>query len=99
MELINKKDVLKCFRTTLLLPSDVDVQPIMLWYDQIIGNIKSLPIIESRPKGSFEYLGETKRSTYGDMYQCSNCHFVTISIGNYSMDYCPSCGADMRGEE
>lgn len=90
MELINKKDVLKCFCTTLLLPSGVDVQPIMLWYDQIIGNIKSLPTIESRPKGKWVD------------NQCSNCREFALQWGDESMaesDFCPHCGADMRGEE
>lgn len=52
-----------------------------------------------RPKGNFEYLGETKRSTYVDMHKCSNCNYVALDIGNDYLNYCPNCGADMRGEE
>lgn len=85
MELISKEDVLKCFRTTLLLPSDVDIQPIMLWYEQILGNIKSLPIIESRPKASWSI-------TINQDYRCSNCELITSS---YKANFCPHCGSEM----
>ena len=70
----------------------------MLTNGEVINALYHVPTIESRPKGNFEYLGETKRSTYADMYKCSNCYYVTLSIGN-ELNYCPYCGADMRGEE
>lgn len=36
--------------------------------------------------------------SFTDAYaECSQCHKVTFN--GWSMNYCPNCGADMRGKE
>lgn len=62
------------------------------------GMLNECKVYESRPKGEFEYLGESKRATYVDMYKCSNCDFVSLSLGDDFLNYCPHCGAMMREE-
>lgn len=33
-------------------------------------------------------------------FKCSKCNkYLEISCGNMEMNFCPNCGADMRGEE
>ena len=73
-------------------------------YDRDRLTIKTLPAVQpEREKGKWVY-GEDE---YGvDGYRCDKCGFFVLwdyghnfinYIGNYN--FCPSCGADMRGEE
>ena len=39
---------------------------------------------------------EQKGNTEEWRYKCSKCDFA---FGRYGWRFCPSCGADMRGEE
>ena len=63
----------------------------------VLDIIDDLPTIGPVKHGRWkrEVLGST--SGYGTtvMYQCSECERMAISGYNY----CPNCGADMRGEE
>lgn len=59
--------------------------------------IRELPSVEAKPvvKGEWKYdwLGK---------YICSNCYEkVTVKevMGEPAWDWCPACGADMRGEK
>ena len=52
---------------------------------QIIDNLPC----EDRPKG--EWL-----ETFYD-YECSNCHIIRAKGRTGKYDFCPGCGADMRG--
>ena len=67
-------------------------------YDYIIGTINDAPTIETeRKKGKWikEYWnGEHTR-------KCSACNItqtVTTYRGKVNFNYCPYCGADMRGK-
>lgn len=44
-----------------------------------------------------ERVSSTGRGSYG-VYQCSICGAMFPDIG-YGYNYCPNCGASMRGEE
>ena len=46
-------------------------------------------IMCKRPKGKW---------IKGDMFECDLCHHKMI-VGDGAYNYCPHCGADMRGEE
>lgn len=60
-------------------------------FGRIEDAIKALPV-ESRPKGKWE------ASTNGTDYRvCSNCLYERHAGTKYN--YCPICGADMRGEK
>ena len=54
-----------------------------------------------RPQG--EWI--EKHCDYGVYYRCSNCHKMPPNYecdykeGAIKTNYCPNCGADMRGEE
>ena len=67
------------------------------YYERVIAQIN--PVIEARPQGEWR----EKYCDYGVYYRCSNCHKMPP---NYECDYkegaiktnfCPHCGADMRG--
>lgn len=56
--------------------------------------IDEQPTIEEHKKG--KWLRTDKHDIYYQPgYECSVCGVLTICHGNY----CPNCGADMRGEE
>lgn len=63
---------------------------------QVIGDIKSMPSAEpERPKGKWE--------THPGMNEtCSECgHYFPVSEFDrrpFVINFCPYCGADMRGE-
>lgn len=85
-KLINEEDVIElireCYYSFSLLESMGDIEG-------VISDIESLPAIELK-KGKW-----IKDNLVG--WKCSNCgeHIVLdIKYGNY----CPNCGADMRGE-
>lgn len=57
----------------------------------LIGEINNAPTVEKRPPGKWIYV-----CCYGDEFpQCSICG----EINDVKTNFCPDCGADMRGEE
>ena len=59
----------------------------------MINAIDAMPTIEDRKKGEW-----IKPKEHDHLLQCSECEYeVTIDMA-YEYNYCPLCGADMRGE-
>ena len=57
-----------------------------------IDQIPTADVRENR-HGAWKYYGE---DFYGDYeYKCTACE----NTANYETDFCPNCGADMRGEK
>lgn len=68
-----------------------------------VGIIEALPSVQPRKKGRWIY-GESEEGNDG--YFCSQCgNFVPWIYKEFDIDFikefkfCPSCGADMRGDE
>lgn len=61
-------------------------------WNSAIEIIKNAPTIEARPvvRGEWEYMGYL-------VAKCSACSKVLHGMGGGN--FCPNCGADMRGEE
>ena len=61
--------------------------------DNIVERIKSGEIVlqDERPKG--EWIYTDNRWGLGD-WECDNCH----KYSNKDTNFCPNCGADMRGD-
>lgn len=60
-------------------------------------NLEKLPTIEPRAKGHWirHDNADIVEGFYVPKYECSECH----AWKEDDSDYCPSCGADMRGEQ
>lgn len=90
MELISREEVAR------LIYEEYAVPP------KCCKEILDLPTIESRPKGKW-----IQRAP--DEWYCSNCgdralYYFGKPFGKYEVfqvksEFCPRCGADMRGEE
>lgn len=50
----------------------------------------------ARPKGEWVETSDFDEF-YGKVYKCTNCNKETLGCGCHN--YCPNCGADMRGAE
>lgn len=58
--------------------------------------IDNAPTVEERPKGEWiESQEEFEDAFIIFKHECSNCKEITFGGGNF----CPNCGADMRGDE
>lgn len=66
--------------------------------------IKVLPSVENKGEWSRHTRVEPVYSidgvkTWGDKCQCNKCTFTTIAVEGFGYyNFCPNCGADMRGE-
>lgn len=60
--------------------------------------LHNMPTIEERKKG--EWLPEFDGKFTGGAYwfSCSNCKRIVPEVRNGGWNFCPNCGADMRGE-
>lgn len=77
-------------------------------YDKacIIGVIEEQPTIEERKKGEWIEAEVVPKAfdvngigTWASKMQCDQCGFITYAIEGHMGQYnfCPNCGADMRG--
>lgn len=63
--------------------------------EEIIEIIENATIVESRPKGEWiKYEGSVPLC-----FECSVCGWIISAGGEEENNYCPHCGAYMRGEE
>ena len=53
-----------------------------------------------RPQGRWEYTQYDGNPNIGN-WHCSNCHNICyeMKLAHNNYNFCPNCGADMRGEE
>ena len=82
-----------------LITSIGEPQHSSLWhYEKALSEIKDmlgvLPSAEC-PKGQWIYHKDNMPCVRWDRWECDQCHNRT----EYISDYCPNCGARMKGEE
>ena len=77
----------------------MDIIRTMDYCDDILEIIERQPTIEERKTGKWisDRLVTTSGGTYG-VRRCSECGAYYQDVG-YGWNYCPNCGADMRGEK
>lgn len=87
---------------THITPSDVEAESYKRgWNDAIDSIIDNAPTIEpEREKGKWIPQDHNKTTGYATTLvyyysKCSECGHT----GDFSMNFCPNCGADMRGEK
>ena len=70
----------------------------LLDYNDIKAVIDDAPTVEERPKG--EWIELPKALNYNELpCSCSACgHILSFCYGYPKSNFCPNCGADMRGE-
>ena len=59
----------------------------------VIDLIKNLPSATDHPKGKWITITQDLNTPF-HIICCSEC----LKEGTFSMNFCPNCGADMRGE-
>ena len=63
--------------------------------------LRSLPTVQPEPKEG-HWIQYDKRFPWRHHYKCSECgnylDFSGVNAGRGEANYCPNCGADMRGE-
>ena len=67
------------------------------WY---AAQIEKLPSAQpERKRGKWIVWDEIIAGIYHTVSECSECGFTTDKMYREEMRYCPTCGADMRGEQ
>lgn len=84
MELISKEEAMDAIRA---------IKEVMLTNGEVINALYHVPTIESRQKGEWR----TSR-VHGGIVKCDFCGFQWGSNEGGKFNYCPNCGADMRGK-
>lgn len=81
---------------THITPSDADAESYKRgWNDAIDAIMSEAPTIEERKTGNWIICTESIEETFHTGSRCSVCNYwKPMGIWNY----CPNCGADMRGE-
>ena len=81
------------------------------WVDDMLGEVEDAPTLspdEVRGVGEWEEIEVMPKAydicgveTWASKMQCCNCGFTTFAIeGHFSQhNFCPSCGARMKGAE
>jgi rubrerythrin len=89
MELISREDAIKCLDGNVLITEQKEAEAVKEYFETVIARLKALPTIEERKEGRWANVSFS-------IGKCSECGF---SGGNcYVMNYCPNCGARMKGE-
>lgn len=63
--------------------------------DEVVKELKKLPSAKMQGKWIPEFNGKFKGGSY--WFHCSHCKRIVPDVRNGGWNYCPNCGADMRG--
>ena len=74
-----------------------DTPEINLTAEKFEAAINGIPAADVAPVRHGRWV-EKEKYTFGIMYDCSLCENRILDNG-HPWNYCPNCGADMRGEE
>lgn len=97
-DLISRKALREDLRR--FFPTDVleGIEPKTL-FAQILHDIDNAPTVEQRPHGKWIGKEEYDDYPYKTVCECSECgKMITVSHNDFP-NFCPNCGADMRGED
>ena len=87
-DLIKREDAIKAINLRARIPHDVASAH---YASMAINAILSVPSAD-RPKGEWIY---QFRDSENEEYRCSVCDYPQ----GHTHNFCPNCGADMRGED
>lgn len=93
-DLINRQDAIDVIEQ-LEIPEDMCVFEILSHIELAIGTLPSAQ--PERKKGKWIKIGH-----FGRSYKCNQCgnslDFDGVNVGRGDANFCPNCGADMRGD-
>lgn len=89
---IDETDLPKDKGLLVVLKEDIDNAPTIIKAEYIEQYIEGLIDGRNRPQGKWEFNGFCFSSI---QYKCNKCDYPTLEKTNF----CPNCGADMRGKE
>lgn len=96
MRLINADDLIKAFLNHCC--TEFEIKYKCRSDENVLALIVNAPTVEERPKGKWIQLHEGLSLYY---HICSNCRTTPLELEEYEVlsDFCPHCGADMRGND
>lgn len=72
------------------------------YYSPTIKTIKEFPAADVQPVKRGKWIAENRDNRgYADCYTCSHCKsyvYTYTLMKDCEFDFCPNCGADMRGD-
>lgn len=74
-------------------PQDYSTTLLLGVFNELIVNAQ---VVFERPQGVWIETSDFDEF-YGKVYKCTNCNKETLGCSCHN--YCPNCGADMRGKE
>ncbi len=106
---IDREQALSAFDTDdnkLVIRGSENADAVEQYLKKVMGKIENLPSAQPKPKrGKWIYCEDSTADSV-DGYRCDQCgFFVPWDYTHKSIDYikdynfCPNCGADMRGEQ
>lgn len=113
MELISKNKLIKSIELGIkqleeseknIVPNelgrpDIVIPCAIMLMKSMIEVVNMCDVIESRPKGKWLIDDNYKIELYGEYCYCQYCKEWTINgRGMDKLNYCPNCGAEMRGD-
>lgn len=90
---ISRQAAIDALDGEIKLKDSDDVDNVARYIQQVARKINELPSIE-RKKGKWIDTHE-EEEWYAREYRCSECGDTMLGVANF----CPNCGADMRGEK
>ena len=99
MELISREDAIKCLDGNVLITEQKEAEAVKEYFETVIARLKALPTIEERKEGKWIQQPSYKPFTDDEKEimvapKCSVCG----GHGRFRNNYCPNCGARMKGE-
>lgn len=84
--------------TDIEIPSDENDYDELVAFADAIAEQEIIQLPE-RKRGTWELMfnGQFKGGAY--WFSCSKCNRIVPEVRNGGWNYCPNCGADMRGEQ
>ena len=100
-ELIYRQQAIDALNTSLdelVVGGEENAKTVENYLNRVIETIKCLPSAQpKRGKWIPAFNGKFKGGAY--WFECSRCGRIVPEVRNGGWNFCPNCGADMRGEQ
>lgn len=102
-EVISKKSVMQALAELGYGDEENGAEPeYMSALADVAKEVKAIKALEQEPKTG-HWIGIVERFSLHNLFKCSECgnilDFNGVNCGRGDANFCPNCGADMRGEK